>query len=81
MDGPLWGREPVVRHFLPSLIVLLAMLAVAYADGDSLVRAIEMREGVAPGGTRVIPDCSCTVRYLGTTVHGNRYTITLEKLD
>ena len=63
-----------MRHFLPSLIVLLAMLAVAYADGDSLVRAIEMREGVAPGGTKVIPDCSCTV-------HGNRYTITLEKLD
>jgi hypothetical protein len=51
------------------------------ASVNSFVQMIERREGVWPGKTTVWPDCNCSVRYVGTTVHGNRYTIVIDKLD
>jgi len=53
----------------------------AHFTQDNFVRLIEAREGIVPGQTRVIPDCSCTVRYVGTQVSGNRYKVVFDKLD
>lgn len=51
------------------------------ATYDPFVQMLERREGVFPGKMKVLPECSCTVRYLGTHVHGRVYTVILEKLD
>jgi len=53
----------------------------AHFTQDNFVRLIEAREGIVPGQARVIPDCSCTVRYVGTQVSGNRYKVVFDKLD
>jgi hypothetical protein len=51
------------------------------AVANSFVQMLERREGMAPGGTKVIPDCSCTMQYLGTQVRGRDYFVHLRKLD
>ncbi len=54
----------------------------AYSGYDHpFVSMMERKFQVYPGQTKVWPECGCTVRYVGTSVHGNRYTIVLEKLD
>ncbi len=70
------------------LIVLAAFILVivaarsAYSGYDHpFVNAMERHFQVYPGQTKVWPECGCTIRYVGTTVHGNRYTITIDKLD
>ena len=63
-------------------IILIVAFRYAYsAGGDAFVRMLEAREGMYPGRTRVIPECGCTVRYLGTRVNGRVYSVELEKLD
>lgn len=49
--------------------------------GDSFVRLLEQRQGIIAGQTRVLPECNCTIRYLGTTVNGNHYSVHIDKLD
>jgi hypothetical protein len=51
------------------------------AGPDAFVQMLERREGVFPGQTKVLPDCNCTVRYLGTVRHGRVYSVQIEKLD
>ncbi len=62
-----------------ALILFTAMGGAS--STNSFIQMLERREGVAPGQTKVIPECGCTVRYLGTRVHGRIYTVELEKLD
>jgi len=83
-----------MRHAVPviylALITMLAMTVLALQASarqhgayieDQFVRLIEAREGIVPGQARVIPDCGCTVRYVGTQVIGNRYKVVFDKLD
>ncbi len=53
----------------------------AYSGYDHFVNMMERKFQVYPGQTRVWPECGCTVRYVGTTAHGSRYTVTIDKLD
>jgi hypothetical protein len=48
---------------------------------DSLVQTFERRVGVTPGTTRVVPECSCTVRYDGTEIIGSHYRVFFDRLD
>ncbi len=63
-----------------AFILLVFYLRAAFAS-DSFVRLIEARQGIYPGQTKVLPECSCTVRYLGTKINGRVYSVILEKLD
>lgn len=45
-----------------------------------LVSILEMRYG-APGTMHVLPECSCTVKYLGTTVQGRDYAVHFRQMD
>ncbi len=61
---------------------LIVMMVAVYAGYDHpFVNAMERHFQVYPGQTKVWPECGCTIRYVGTTVHGNRYTVTIDKLD
>lgn len=68
------------------VIVVLAFLIV-YANAgeiystDAFVRMIEQHEGVYPGQVRVLPECNCSIKYLGTERRGNVYNVVLEKMD
>jgi hypothetical protein len=53
----------------------------AYSREGGFVAFMEAHFHVQPGVTKVWPDCGCTVRYVGTSVHGNRYSVTIDKLD
>ena len=66
---------------LAAFIIIMAVARNASGAANGFVQMIERREGMFPGQTKVWPDCGCTVRYVGTTVHGNRYTVTIDKLD
>ena len=65
-----------------TIIVAITLAAsVVYAQGyDPVVGTLERHYG-GPGSVHVLPDCGCTVRYMGTSVHGRRYTVTLDRLD
>ncbi len=69
------------------LVVLVAVIIVmtvarAYSGYDHpFVNAMERHFQVYPGQTRVWPECGCTIRYVGTTVNGHRYSIVIDKLD
>jgi hypothetical protein len=63
------------------VIVVMAARIAWSMSRDSFVQMIEQRQGMAPGGTKVIPDCSCTMQYLGTQVRGRDYFVHLRKLD
>ena len=67
--------------FALSVFFVVALVAYSMASSDSFIRMVEMREGVSPGQTRVLPECSCTVRYVGTSVHGRRYSVIFDRLD
>jgi hypothetical protein len=67
------------------IIVLCAFVIYSHASSafgvDPLVKALEREQGLRPGRTMVIPECSCTVKYLGTRIEGHTYMIYLAKLD
>ncbi len=65
---------------MAKFLILGLMMASAHSD-DGFVRMLEMRQGVSPGQTRVLPECNCTIRYVGTFVRGKRYTVVIDKLD
>lgn len=48
---------------------------------DSLVRILEQQQGMYPGSTKVLPQCNCTIKYLGTKIDGHVYEVFLDKLD
>jgi hypothetical protein len=65
-----------------TVVITTAVIAMTMpGTSNGFIRMIEARMNITPGQTRVLPDCQCTVRYLGTTVHGTHYTIHLDKLD
>jgi hypothetical protein len=66
-----------------SIILGAAAINAAHAgyQSNSFVRMIEQHVGIQPGEVRVLTECSCTVKYLGTKIDGRLYTIVLEKLD
>ncbi len=65
-----------------AMALMLVFLAARNALGsDNFVQMIERREGMAPGQTKVLPECSCTIRYLGTTVRGRNYDVHIRRLD
>jgi hypothetical protein len=64
-----------------SYILTVLLLAGQQWSNDAFVQTMERRAGLLPGQTKVLPECSCTVRYVGTAVHGHRYTIVIDKLD
>jgi hypothetical protein len=63
------------------VIVVMAARIAWSMSRDSFVQMLEQREGIAPGQTKVLPACGCTVRYVGTFVRGKRYTVVIDKLD
>ncbi len=77
-------RATSVIYLLIVLAAFIIVMAVAVAYGGydhPFVNAMERHFQVYPGQTKVWPECGCTIRYVGTTVHGNRYTVTIDKLD
>lgn len=66
---------------LAAAAILTMALSNAMGETGNLVSILQMRFQVSPGSTRVLPECGCTVRYLGTKVRGNLYTIQIQKLD
>lgn len=64
------------------LIVAAMMLAtVAHnAWGAGIVSIFEMRFG-APGTPHVVPECGCTMRYVGTKVEGRDFYVHFRQLD
>lgn len=76
-----------MKYLLPILLGLTLCWAVSAsfkAFGgvpDAFVRMLEMRQGISPGATKVLTECGCTIRYLGTTVSGNHYAVHIDKLD
>jgi len=71
----------MTRVLIGFLLGVTLAQANAVVSDNAFVRQIEMRFGVAPGSTRVWPDCQCTVRYLGTSVSRRVYSPHFEKLD
>lgn len=54
---------------------------------DQFVRMIESRItgsthlSIGPGVVLVVPQCQCSVKYLGTKIQGHVYAVYIEKLD
>lgn len=73
----------LTMFLLVCFIALMLGCVFAYVAraNDGMVSLLERHFQIMPGSTRVLPECGCTVRYLGTSVHGRRYTVVLEKLD
>jgi hypothetical protein len=79
----------VLEIFLLSLCLIIMTLVLAFQvtraisapAPDSLISLMESHLQVTPGQTRVLPDCGCTVRYVGTFVHGQRYSVVFDRLD
>ena len=63
-----------------TVLVIFITWAAEGATYDPVVGMLERHYG-GPGTAHVLPDCGCTVRYMGTSVHGRRYTVTLDRLD
>lgn len=49
--------------------------------GDGFVSMLEQRFAMRPGNTKVLPECGCTIRYLGTSVRGRHYDVRIDRLD
>ncbi len=60
--------------------LLLALVCRQALAATPLVALLEAHYG-APGTPHVLPECGCTVRYLGTTVKGQDYFVHLRRLD
>jgi len=51
---------------------------------DGLVHLLEAQlaqSNVVRGVPVVLPYCQCTIEYVGTEIHGNRYKVLIDKLD
>lgn len=66
--------------FVAGIDISHAMTAHHFST-DSFVRMFERHEGIAPGETRTMPECGCTMLYRGTEVSGNHYKVFIDKLD
>ena len=62
------------------LAIFFMAMWIVYSHATGLVGIFEMRYG-APGMTRVLPECGCTVKYVGTKVVGTDYFVHFKKLD
>jgi hypothetical protein len=58
-----------------------SFIAIKKAYSSSLVSMFEARFGGPPGTTRVIPECGCTMKYVGTRIEGTDYFVHFKKLD
>lgn len=72
--------------FLPySLLLVAALISAAHGhpgfQSDGFVRMLERHVGIEAGETKVLPECSCSVKYLGTKIDGKLYTVVIEKMD
>jgi hypothetical protein len=72
-----WANTAFTTIFL--VIFFLAMWIV-YGHSAGLVSIFESRFG-APGTPHVVPECSCTFKYVGTRVDGADYFVHFKKLD
>ena len=63
-----------------SALVLVLWVIYAHASYDTVVQMVERHYG-GPGTAHVIPDCSCTMQYRGTTVRGRSYDVHLYRMD
>jgi xanthosine utilization system XapX-like protein len=69
---------------LALVIVIWAAFAVGAmaATRSSFVAAMEQAFQMAPGGRRVVPQCQCSIEYLGTRPQGGDvYAVMIKKLD
>ena len=78
----------VAAALAASALTLAATASAATRfSSDPFVRMIERKLSgsahleIGPGTTVTLVECSCTVRYDGTSVHGSHYEIHLDKLD
>ena len=64
-------------------IALVGPPLVRYAfSATADVASMEAALGVAAGSTRVLPQCGCTIRYLGTKkVSANTFAVYIQKLN
>ena len=73
--------------YVVAIVIIILTGLMVYANAatgfrtDPLVQTIEQQQGMLPGSTKVIPQCGCTVRYLGTKIEGHIYEVYLDKLD
>jgi hypothetical protein len=82
------GDDPSSKHNARWLAVFLAILVAAYCiiglhfawGATGLIGVLESRFG-GPGTPHVLPECGCTVRYVGTRVDGMDYYVHFKKLD
>ncbi len=61
--------------------ILIVLLLAGHGSNDAFVQMMEQRQGMTRGQTKVVPECGCTIRYLGTRINGRRYEVIIEKLD
>ncbi len=62
-------------------IIGLMLIPPAFSTGAE-VATMEAALGVAAGSTRVLPQCGCTIRYLGTKkVSANTFAVYIQKLN
>jgi len=87
-----YGTTPLDAYFglakAAMGLVLFVALLIAFAVGamasprDGFIAVMEATFGMAPGGTRVVPQCSCSIEYLGTRPQGKGiYAVYVKKLD
>ena len=82
--GPAMIRMAIVVGMAALAIALAIPPMVRYAFGASTadVASMEAALGVAAGSTLVLPQCGCTIRYLGTKkVSANTFAVYLQKLN
>ena len=59
-----------------------SMVRYAFGAGGADVAAMEAALGVAVGSTRVVPQCGCTIRYLGAKkINANTFAVYIQKLN
>lgn len=78
------------RYYGRIVIVILGIAMILFLLPDAIKRAlsapvfiaqVEAALGVRPGEIKTWLPCQCTVKYLGTTQHGDKYDIHVEVLD
>ena len=72
----------LVRDLVLIIVVVLVGLVYAFGAGGADVAAMEAALGVAAGSTRVVPQCGCTIRYLGAKkINANTFAVYIQKLN
>ena len=62
-------------------MMMLVFAAHQAHSADRFVALLEQRFAMQPGSTRVLPECGCTIRYLGTNANGRHYNVRIDRLD